>query len=107
VVHSRRQDEQEVVQHHRLVVKVELDGLVVELDVGHLRDDVLEVGLAPRLRGVCHHGERRVVVLLVLVVQEDQLCPQVGLFSSTKNLKVGGRYRKIAGQYVYLRNALG
>jgi hypothetical protein len=31
----------------------------------------------------------------------------VGLFSSTKNLKVGGRYRKIAGQYVYLRNALG
>ena len=87
VVHSWRQNDEKVVQHHRLVVQVELDSLVVQLDVGHLGDDVLEVGLAPSLGGVSHHGQGGVVVLLVLVVQEDQLCPQMGLFSSTKNLR--------------------
>ena len=87
VVHSRGENEQKIVQHHRLVVKVELDGLVIQLDVGHLRDDVFEVGLAPGLRGVCHHGQGGIVVLFILVVQEDQFGPQVGLFSSAKNLK--------------------
>ncbi len=86
MVHSRRQNEQQIVQHHRLVIQVELDGLVVEFDVGHLGDDVLEVRLAPRLCRVSHHGQRGVVVFLVFVVQEDQLGPEVGLFSSSKNL---------------------
>ncbi len=86
VVHPRRQNEQQIVQHHRLVIQVELDGLVVQFDVGHLGDDVLEVRLAPRLCRVSHHGQCGVVVFLVFVVQEDQLGPEVGLFSSSKNL---------------------
>ena len=87
VVHAGREDEEEVVQHHGLVVQVELDGLVVQLDVGHLGDDVLEVGLAPGLCGVGHHGQHGVVVLLVLVVQEHQLGPQVSLFGGAENLE--------------------
>jgi len=86
VIHPRRKHDKKIVQHHRLVVKVKLDGLVVQFDVGHLCDDVFEVRLAPGLRGVRHHGQGSVVVLLVLVVQEDQLSPKMGLFSSTKNL---------------------
>ena len=40
---------------------------------GYLGNDILEVALSPRLCGVGHHGQGRVVVLLVLVVQEHQL----------------------------------
>lgn len=56
VIHPWSQDKQQVVQHHWLVVQVELDGLVVQLNVGYFGDDVLEVGLSPRLGGVTHHG---------------------------------------------------
>ena len=41
VVHSRREDNQQIVQKHGLVVQVELDGLVVQLDIGHFGNDVL------------------------------------------------------------------
>ena len=47
--------------------------------MAYLRDDVLEVRLSPRLRGMRHHGEHCVVELLVFVVQEDELRPEVGL----------------------------
>ena len=33
-----------------------------------------------------HHRQHSVVVLLVLVVEEDQLRPEVGLLSGTENL---------------------
>ena len=42
-----------------------------------LGDDVLELALTPCLCGVGHDGEDGVVVLFILVVQEDQLWPQV------------------------------
>ena len=79
--------QKEVVQHHGLVVQVELDGLVIEFDVGHFGDDVLEVRLPPSLGGVGHHGQDSVVILLVLVVQEHKLSPQMSLLRSSKNLK--------------------
>ena len=86
MVEARREHGQQVVEQHGLVVQVELDGLVVELDVGHLRDHVLEVVLAPRLGRVSDHGRDRVVVLLVLVVEEDQLRPQVRLLGGAQHL---------------------
>ena len=86
VIESWRQDDQQIVDEQRLVVEVELQGLVVELNVGDLCDDVLEMTLLPGLRGVGHHREHGVVVLLVLVVEEDQLGPEVGLLSCTENL---------------------
>jgi hypothetical protein len=85
VVHPRRQHQQQVVQQQRLVVQVELYRLVVELDVGNFGDDVLEVALAPRLGRVRHHGQHGVVVLLVLVVQEDQFGPEVGLLRRSQH----------------------
>lgn len=86
VVETRCEDHQEVVDEQRLVVEVELQGLVVELDVRHLGDHLLEETLLPRLRGVCHHGEGGVIILLVLVVEEDKLRPQMCLLSSSQNL---------------------
>ena len=59
---------------------------MVHLDVRHLCDDILEVALSPRLCWVSHHGQDCVVVLLVLVVQEHQLCPEVSLLGSTQHL---------------------
>jgi hypothetical protein len=54
--------------------------------VTYLGNDILEVALPPCLGGVGHHGERCVVVLLVLVVQEHQLSPQVRLLSCSQYL---------------------
>ena len=53
----------------------------------YLGDNLLEVLLSPALCRVLHHGEGGVVVLLVLVVEEDELGPQVSLFGSAKNLR--------------------
>lgn len=53
----------------------------------HFGDDVLEVSLAPGLGGVLHHGERGVVELLVLVVQEHQLRPQVRVLRGAEDLE--------------------
>ena len=52
---------------------------VVKLDVGNFGDDILEKSLLPTWCRMCHHCLYGVVVLLVLVVQEHQLRPQVGL----------------------------
>ena len=86
VIEARGENNQQVVDKQGLVVEVELKGLVVELNVGDLCDDVLEVALLPGLRGMGHHGQNGVVIFLVLVVEEDQLGPEVGLLSCTKNL---------------------
>ena len=86
VIEARCEHNQQVIDEERLVVQVELKGPVVELNVGHLRDDILEVALLPGLGGMGHHSEDGVVVLLVLVVEEDKLGPEVGLLSCTKNL---------------------
>jgi len=86
VIHARRQYQQKVVEQQWLVVEVELQGAVVDLNVSHLRDDVLEVTLLPRVRRVVHHRYDRVVVLLVFVVQEYKLRPQVRLVGGAQHL---------------------
>ena len=86
VIHAWRENQQEVVEKQWLIVEIELQRSVVDLDVGHLRDDVLEVALLPRVRRVVHHRYDRVVILLVLVVQEYELRPQVSLVCCSKHL---------------------
>ena len=54
--------------------------------VPYLGDDVFELALLPGVCGVVHHGDDGVVELLVLVVQEDQLRPQVGLLGRPQHL---------------------
>lgn len=75
MIHARGQHQQQIVQKQRLVVQVELDGPVVELDIGHFGDDVFKVSLTPGLCRVRHHGQNRVIVLLVFVVEEHQFGP--------------------------------
>ena len=99
MVHPRDEDQQKIVQQQRLVVQVELDGAVVELNVGHFGDNVLEMALTPRLSGVLDHRHDGVVILLILVIQEDQLVPQVRLFRCPKDLSTKmDTYQAKAGQ---------
>ena len=86
VVQAGSQHHQEIVNEVGPVIEVELERPVVELHVGHLGDDLLEEAFPPGLGGVGHHGEDGIVVLLVLVVEEDQLRPQVGLLYCTEDL---------------------
>lgn len=53
----------------------------------YLGDNVFELALLPGVGRVVHHGDDGVVVLLVLVIEEHQLRPQVGLFCCPENLK--------------------
>lgn len=48
----------------------------------YLGDDVLELTLFPGVCGMAHHGDNGVIKLFILVVQENQLCPQVSLLCS-------------------------
>lgn len=52
----------------------------------YLGDNVFELALLPCIRWVAHHSDDGVIVLFVLVVEEDQLCPKVGLFCCSENL---------------------
>ena len=97
VVQARREHQQEVVDQEGLVVQVELQRAVVELNVGHLCDDLFEEALPPGLGGVGDHGQDGVVVLLVLVIEEDQLGPQVCLLCCTQDLGGGGRREEAGG----------
>ena len=68
---------QEVVQQVRVLLQVEGDGLVVDLHIGHLDGHILEEHMLPCQRGVVHHDQGCIVVLVILDVQEDQLFPVV------------------------------
>lgn len=52
-----------------------------------LGDDVFEQALLPGIGRMVHHGDDGVVVLLVLVVEEHQLGPEVGLLRCPENLR--------------------
>ena len=57
--------------------------------------DVRKMPLSPGLCGVNHHGEGGVVELLVLVMEEDQLCPGdwLGEHPNVGSLQTGGQYQ--------------
>ena len=69
-----------IVEQQWLVVKVELEGTLVQLDVGNLCDDLFELALLLRLCGVSHHCDHCISLLFIFVIQEYQLWPQVGFF---------------------------
>ena len=58
------------------------------LSATYLCDDIFELTLLPGLSWMSHHRQHCIVVLFVLVVEEDQLRPEVGLLSCTKHLHV-------------------
>eukprot|EP00050_Salpingoeca_kvevrii_P006202 m.287993 g.287993 ORF g.287993 m.287993 type:complete len:381 (+) comp11879_c0_seq1:284-1426(+) len=86
MVDARNEDRQHVVEEQRLVVQVELNGLVVELSVGDLDDHLLERVLLPGLGGVLHHGRHTLVIVLILVVQEHKLAPEMRLLGGAQHL---------------------
>lgn len=61
---------------------------IVEIfhSVFYLGNNVFELALLPGIRWVVHHGDDGVVVLLVLVIEEHQLPPEVGLLRCPENL---------------------
>ena len=68
------------------------------LALAYLCDDVFELALLPGVGGVAHHGDDGVVVLLVLVVQEHKLRPQVGLLRRPQHLSRETSERSQEGQ---------
>ena len=58
--------------------------LVVVLRVGDLDDHLLEAALLPCHAGVLAHGVDGVVKLLILLVQEHKLVPQVCLLGGAQ-----------------------
>ena len=58
-----------------MLAKVEGDGAVVDLHVGHLDRDILELDMLPGQWGVVDHDHGRIVVLIIGHVQEHQLLP--------------------------------
>jgi hypothetical protein len=61
--------------------------LVVDLDVGDLDDDLLELVVVPSIGSSFHHGKSGVVELVVVNVKEDQLGPEVSLLGGTEDLR--------------------
>lgn len=56
----------------------------------NLCDDVLVLALPPCISGMSHHGHHCVVVFLVLVIQEHQFGPEMGLFRGPEYLGEDG-----------------
>lgn len=52
----------------------------------YLGDNVFELALLPGISWVAHHGDDGIVIFLILVVEEHQLCPEVGLLCCPENL---------------------
>ena len=72
VIETRRQDEKKIVDKQGLVVEIELEGAIVDLDVGHFGDYVLELGFLPSVGRMRYHCHDSIVVLFVFVIEEDQ-----------------------------------
>lgn len=95
VVNPGGEDDEKVVEEHRLLGKVVGEGLVVDLNVGDLDHDLLELVVLPCVGGALHHGEGGVVELVVLDVEEDELRPEVSLLRGANDLgNVCGRGKR-------------
>ena len=77
---------QEVGKQGRMLLDVELDGTVVNFQVGNLDADLLELLVVPGVLGTLDNGQGGVVELVVVVVAEDQLGPQVCFLAGTDHL---------------------
>lgn len=68
----------------------------------YLGNDVLELPFPPGISGVTDHGKEGTVVLLVLVLEEHQLRPQVRLLCGSQHLRGQPRARARLEPRVYL-----
>lgn len=75
MIHARSEYYKEVVDQHRSEVQVELQRLVVQFNIGHFTDDILEQGLFPCHSGVGHHGLNSIVILFIFLVQKHKFRP--------------------------------
>lgn len=64
-----------------VLLQIESNGLVVDLSIGNLHGNVLELHVLPCNGGVTHHDQCCIVVLVVLDVQEHQLLPVMVLLA--------------------------
>lgn len=67
----------------------------------HLGDNVFKLAFFPGIRRMVHHGDDGIVIFLVFIIEEHQLCPEVGLLSCPENLKI-----HINNQYWVITKAL-
>jgi len=105
VINSSSENGEEVVEKHRLLFEVEIEGLnetkrlgtnliwrqqsthlVVDFDVGDFDYDLLELIVIPGICSSLHHGESCVVEFVVMNVEEHEFRPKVSLLGGTKNL---------------------
>ncbi|PNY29194.1 Uncharacterized protein TCAP_00893 [Tolypocladium capitatum] len=85
-VDASRQSSEQVRQQGGVLLDVELDGSVVDLEVGNLDHNLLELLVLPRVLGSLDDGERSIVKLVIVAVAEDQLRPQVGFLAGADHL---------------------
>ena len=84
--HPLRDLREQVVEHGRLQREVKVDGLVEDLRVGHLRQDLLELGGLPGFARVRDHAGDGVVKLVVVHVQEHDAPPLRALLARLEHL---------------------
>mmetsp|Transcript_46457 Transcript_46457/g.110420 ORF Transcript_46457/g.110420 Transcript_46457/m.110420 type:complete len:206 (+) Transcript_46457:1017-1634(+) len=77
MIHLGRDGAQQGVQLHWLLIQVELDRTIVELHVGDLLHDHQELVMREGHRAVSHHRVGRLVVLIIVRVQEHGMLPVV------------------------------
>ena len=75
-------------------------GLSILLPNTHLSNNIFEVAFSPCICRMCHHGYYSVIILLVLVVEEHQLSPQMSLLGCTKYLSQSDK----DNQWKFIRN---
>mmetsp|Transcript_6965 Transcript_6965/g.21994 ORF Transcript_6965/g.21994 Transcript_6965/m.21994 type:complete len:213 (+) Transcript_6965:927-1565(+) len=86
MVEVREHDGEHIDEERRRVLEIKADRLVVDLRVGHLCDRLLELDVLERDGRVLHHREARVVKLVVVRVQEDELLPVVAVLARREQL---------------------
>jgi hypothetical protein len=77
---------QQIRDQGRLLLEVEVEGLVVDLQVGDLDNGLLEGVVLPSVGSTLHHGKSSVVELIVVSVKEDKLGPKVSFLASLQDL---------------------
>ena len=79
-------DGEVLLEEERLLLKEEVDGLVEELLVADLLDDIEELGLVEAVGGVLHHSTDSHVVILGLDVEVDSFVPEAGVLAGAEDL---------------------
>ncbi|GKT40436.1 uncharacterized protein ColSpa_00617 [Colletotrichum spaethianum] len=85
-IDARSERLEQVRKQGRVLLKVEVDGAVVDLQVGDLDNNLLELLVLPGVLGALNDRQSGVIKLIVVVVAENQLGPEVRLLAGTDDL---------------------